>query len=81
MELDLNLNVTAYTLHSEHFLRCFAVGACDLPAGEPTSSTHSTLVHSLVGSNHLVAAGLHTLALDTHRRGVRTTGRAIDHLH
>lgn len=55
-------SIKACMLHS----RCFVVGACDLPTGESTSSTFSTLIHPLVGSNHLVAACLHTLALDTH---------------
>lgn len=53
-------------LHFVGNLRCFVVGAGDLSASEPTSSTHSTLIHSLVGSDHLIAAGLHTLALDAH---------------
>lgn len=61
-------------------LRCFVVRACDLSTGEPASSTHSTLVHPLVRANHLVAARLHTLALDTHRCGVRAAGRPINHL-
>ncbi len=64
----------------EKRLRCFVVGACDLATGEPTPSTLSTLIHSLVGSNHLVAAGLHALSLDTHRCGVRATGRPVNHL-
>lgn len=61
-------------------LRCFVARACDLSTGQPTSSTHSTLVHSLVGSYHLVAACLHTLSLDTHRCGVRATGGPVNHL-
>lgn len=61
-------------------LHCFIVGAGNLSTGEPASSTHATLIHSLVGSNHLVAACLHTLALDTHRCGVGATGRPINHL-
>lgn len=61
-------------------LRHFIVGAGDLPAREPIPSAHSTLVHPLVGSYDLVAACLHTLALDTHRRGVRATRGAVNHL-
>lgn len=63
----------------EH-LRHSIVGAGDLPAREPVPSTHSTLVHPLVGSYDLVAARLHTLALDTHRCGVRATRGAVNHL-
>lgn len=61
-------------------LRGFVVGARDLPAGEPAASAHPALVHPLVGADHLVAAGLHTLALDAHRRGVGAAGRPVDHL-
>ncbi len=93
ISVNLNFSVTTVHVHTtvmtfsfsrireflEH-LRGFVVGACDLSTGEPTPSTHSTLIHSLVGSNHLVAACLHALALDTHRRGVRATGCPINHL-
>lgn len=63
----------------EH-LRHFIVGASDLPAGEPVATTHPTLVHPLIGSYDLVAARLYTLALDTHRCGVRATRGAVNHL-
>lgn len=71
-----SIHMLIASVHLHHF----AVGAGDLPAREATPSTHSTLVHSLVGSYHLVAACLHTLALDTHRRGVRATCGAVNHL-
>lgn len=59
---------------------CFVVGACDLPTGESTSSTFSTLIHPFVGANDLVTACLHTLALDTHRCCVRATRHAVNYL-
>lgn len=61
-------------------LRHFIIGASNLPAREPISSTHSALVNSPVRSYHLVAACFYTLALDTHRCGVRATCGAVNHL-
>lgn len=67
-------------MYNKDDLRWLVVGTSDLSTGKPTSSTNSTLIHSLVGSDHLVAACLHTLALDAHRCGVRTTGRPVNYL-
>lgn len=61
-------------------LHCLVVRASDLSTAESAPSTLSTLVHSLVGTNHLVTACLHTLTLDTHRCGVGATGCAVNHL-
>lgn len=61
-------------------LHCLVVRASDLSTAESATSTLSTLVHSLVGTNHLVTACLHTLTLDTHRCGVGATGCAVNHL-
>lgn len=71
----------AYQFSKLYHLHCFVVGACDLSTGEPISSTHTTLVHSLAGSNHLVTACFYTLALDTHWCGVRATSCPVNHLH
>lgn len=49
-----------------NYVRGFVVGSCYFPAGEPTTSAHTTLIHSLVGTDHLLTARLHTLAMDTH---------------
>ena len=64
-----------------YLLLCFVVGAGDLPAAQPVSFTNATLVHLLVGSDHVIAAGLHTLTPHTHRRGVGAAGCPVNHLH